>query len=500
MTKIRRRRLTPDGDFLSTWVSETELGFTPEKVWNSSPSVQFVREYPVPQTLRIGTQFTFEESGTRFSPPPFAVVVMGGGKAVLVTVSAARGWHRWNTVQFKTARRGVEVRVDLEGHTPPAAAAKHISLCLLDAEEKESQLSLLARGLKKLYPAASRSTHRKPDWWYRPIFDGGEQVSTSLFMEGVGPEPRAKAYCIQGLYERWLRRLESAEVPIGTVCIDVGWSSGGVWTPYRYQWPDLRAFVEGQHQKGRKVLLWIPAWFHEGLPDAWCIRSGKQKLLADPTNKAYRSFLREQVSRLVSSHEDGFDADGFKIDMLQYVPSERNAVGAAFWGEEGVRRLGKRHAPMELAPEADGWGCELLYLLQKEIHDAAKSEKPDCLISSSTAHPYFHDTFDILRLHDTNAMKPDIFTVMKARADLVRAAVPNHLIDADNWIHSDYDQWLDYTLRSHEIGVPCIFFAERYVSSWTREPLTVEIPLGDLQRIGRTWREKFGAPACLPSG
>ena len=494
MTRVRKRSLTPTGDFLSASVSATELGFTPEKVWNSSPSVQFVREYSVPRTLRIGTQFTFEESGTRFSPPPFAVVAMGGGKATLVTVAAAKGWHRWNTVHLTVAKQGVGVRIDLEGHTSASAAAKHVSLCLLKAEEKELPLSLLARGLKRLYPAASRSTHPKPDWWYRPIFDGGDQVSTSLFMEGVGPEPRSKAYCIQGLYERWLRRLEIARVPVGTVCIDVGWSSGGVWTPNRYQWPDLRAFIEGQHQKGRKVILWIPTWFHEGLPDAWCIHSGKKKLLADPTNKNYRAFLRAQVGRLMSRGKGGFNADGFKMDQLQYVPSERNVKGVEYWGDANYADgpLKRGHPPMKVANEAAGWGCELLYLLQKQIHDAAKSEKPDCLISSSTAHPYFHDTFDILRLHDTITMESDIFTIMKARADLVRAALPNHLIDTDNWIHSDYDQWLGYTLRSHEIGVPCIFFAERFIISWNKEPLTREIPLSDLKRIGRKWRELFG--------
>jgi hypothetical protein len=485
--------LTPaTQDFLCATITAKQLGYTPQQVWSASPSVQFERTYDVPKTLRVGMSFAFEESGTRFSPPPYAVVVIGDGHATLVTVAAAKRWHRWNTVRFRVTVRGVEVRIDFEGHTPVADAAKHVHVELLDGREHEPPLALLARGLKQSYPAASRSTSRKPDWWRRPIFDGGEQVSTMLHLEGAGCETRCKAYCIQGLYERWLRRLEAADVPIGTVCIDVGWSSGGVWAPHPYQWPDLRQFIDNQHRKGRKVLLWIPMWFCEGLPDAWCMRAGKQRLVADPTHKGYRAFLREQVARLVSPGKQGFDADGFKVDMLQYVPCERDIVGVEYWGRQTAVASGRRRAQITLADAATGWGCELLYLLQKQIHDAAKSEKPDCLISSSTAHPYFHDTFDILRLHDTNAMKPDIFTVMKARADLVRAALPNHLIDADNWIHSDYAQWLDYTLRSHEIGVPCIFFAERFVASWDTEPLTTPIPLRDLRRIGRVWRKVFG--------
>jgi hypothetical protein len=492
MSTLQNIRMMPTTrDFLCATITAKQLGFTPEQVWNASPSVQFVRTYRVPQTLRIGTSFTNEESGTRFSPPPYAIVVMGAGRAMLVTVVAAKGWHRWTVVRFSVTKRGVNVRTDFEGHTSVTAAAKHVSVRLLQAQDNEPPLALLARGLKRLYPAASSATPRKPDWWYRPIFDGGEQVSTALYLEGVGPEHRCKAYCTQGLYERWLRRLEVADVPIGTVCIDVGWSRGGVWTPNPYQWPNLRQFIDDQHRKGRKVLLWIALWFREGLPDEWCIRRGRTCLLADPTNSRYRAFLRKQVARLVSRGKDGFDADGFKIDMLQFVPSERDVVGVSYWGSQSMVHLEQDRRRMTLSDPSAGWGCELLHLLQKQIYVAAKSQKPDCLISSSTVHPYFHDTFDIVRLHDTNAMKPDIFTVMKARADLARAVLPNHLIDTDNWIHSDYNQWLDYTLRSHEIGVPCIFFAERYVSSWDTEPLTQKIPLKDLRRIGRTWRKVF---------
>ena len=39
-------------------------------------------------------------------------------------------------------------------------------------------------------------------------------MSTSMWLEGPGPEPRALGYCLQGLYERWLRRLDEADVPI----------------------------------------------------------------------------------------------------------------------------------------------------------------------------------------------------------------------------------------------------------------------------------------------
>ena len=32
---------------------------------------------------------------------------------------------------------------------------------------------------------------------------------------------------------------------------------------------------------------------------------------------------------------------------------------------------------------------------------------------------------------------------MQARADLARAALPNCLIDTDDWVHTDYGKWVD---------------------------------------------------------
>ena len=83
----------------------------------------------------------------------------------------------------------------------------------------------------------------------------------------------------------------------------------------------------------------------------------------------------------------------------------------------------------------------------------------------------------MLRLHDTGSVKKNVFKAMKARADLVRAVLPNMLIDADDWIIKDYRKWLDYTLSSYQLGVPCVFYTERFVNSKEDEPVTRPLPM-----------------------
>jgi len=475
------------GRWLKGRVSAKGLGFAVEAVWCPSPSRDHrVEPYPVPKTITIGTHVT-QEAGSKLTPTPFAVVAMGEGRSALVAVRADAGWHRWNFVDFTGTAGGVEVAIDLEGHTLVEEASGHVEVCAIPGHEGEGRMELLARGMAELYPSAAKrrlARSDQPDWWRRPIYCGwGDQVGMSLFLEGPGAEARALAYCTQGLYQRWIDRLDEAGVPFGTVIIDAGWSPAGVWRADPIKWPDLRGFIARQHARGRKVLLWIGTWLNDGLPDAWCLFAGKTKLVADPTNKGYRAFLRENVGRLLSDGKDGLGADGFKIDQLAFVPSERVLRGGAQFGRTFAL---ERHPRIEFAGSA--WGCELLYDLHKQIYDAAKSAKRDCLVSSSIVHPYFEGVFDMVRLHDTESVEVDVLAAMKARADLSSAVHPDAPIDMDDWVHADYGKWLDYTMQSGRYGVPCVFYAEHFVRSFGEAPVTLPIRLGDLRKIAKAWR------------
>jgi hypothetical protein len=477
----RQFRFAPHGTQLVLDVSAAEIGFAPTAIWNPSPSVSHRLEaYPLPQTLTIGIKQN-ELTAAKFSPPPFAVLLHGEGRKCYIGVAAEAGWHRWNDATFEATPDGIRIIVELEGRTDPAAAAEHVSALAAEFEGDFSDHEILRRGLVLQYLESQRELPASPEWWLKPIYCGwGDQVAFAMHEEGVGPERRALAYCIQGLYERWIAKIEAAEVPVGTVIIDAGWSLTGVWEPDPIRWPDLRGFIRRQHEAGRRVLLWIGTWLWDGLPPELCITGDGRQWEADPTNPRYLEKLRGWVHELLSP--DGLDADGFKIDQLGFCPNAKNSLWGprfGFTAEGGPVQTVQMHD--------DVWGVELLYQYQRAIYRAAKAAKPDCLVTSSTVHPYFEDTYDMTRLHDMGHVTPHLMESMKARADLSRAVFPAMPIDADDWVHIDYDLWLDYTCRSHQLGVPCLFYTEQFIVNWQEEPATM--PITDLKTIARAWKE-----------
>ena len=487
----RKITFSPHHEALVVEISPADLGIMPARIWNPSPSRRHhTAAYPLPQTLDIGI-YGNELTGARFSPPPFAVVVEDqGGQAVLISVAAQAGWHRWNGVRFTADADAVRITIDLEGHTSPTDACAHVWVDLFAGEKGESHHALLARGLAIQYPDASAICESFPAWWRQPIYCGwGDQVATSLWLEGPGEERRALAYCTQGLYERWIRRLDQAGVPFGTTIIDHGWAAAGTMVPDEIRWPDLKGFIAREHDRGRKVLLWTATWLWDGLPDEWCVFADGRKLVADPTHPDYLAYLREQVTHLLSP--DGLDADGFKIDQLAYSPSQRHPRGGPRFGYTAFHD----EASELIRLYGDNWGTELLHAYQKTIYDAAKAAKPDALLTSSTVHPYFHNTFDMVRLHDTGYVVGDVIETMRARADLAGAALPGWLIDTDDWVHTNYDRWMDYTMRNMTLGVPCIFYSERFVEAMEAQTPTRPIPLEDLKKIGNTWQHAYDAAA-----
>lgn len=479
------RPFEAEGDGLVCVVTSKELGAPLRRVWSPTPSAAHdLDARALPRMVVLDLAAASPDNGAKFSPPPFAVTVEADGQAWLLAARADAGWHRWNEVAFAVDADGARVSIDLQGRTSPGEAASHVSLHVIAQAKGETRWQLLARGMRQLYPGCESNAANVPAWWRKPIYCGwGDQVTIAQWLEGVGPEYRAPAYCIQGLYERWIKRLEEAEVPVGTVIVDDGWSTAGSWRPVRERWRDMRAFIDRQHQAGRRVLLWLGLWLWDDLPDEWCILCNGEKLTADPTHPDYQSFVAERVHDMLSP--EGLNADGFKIDQLGYVPHQRRPKGG--------RRTGwtKNFDPPthQLKLAGNDWGCELLYRYQKLVHQAAHRARADALITSSTVHPIFHDSLDMVRLHDMGDIAPDVMKMMTARAELSKAILPGKVIDADNWIHRDYSQWFSYTRDSKAIGVPSTLYAERFMLDWEKEPATKLIPMEDLRAIGASWRD-----------
>ncbi len=484
MNASKEFQFEPSGEYAVCRLSPGDLPFTPTAVWNPSPSTEHrTAPYDLPHTLEIGI-FGNNQTAAKFSPPPYAVLIENEDRKAALVIAAEPGYHLWNQSVFDLKQDGsITVSVDLEGHSSAEEIVRHMKLLLVPASASMLRADVLAAGLRDAYPETPSGKTQIPDWWEKPIYCGwGDQVSTACWLEGPGPEKRALAYCTQGLYERWLARLDNVGVPIGTIIIDHGWSPAGSWETDTTHWPDLAGFIARQHERGRRVLLWIATWLWDGLPDKWCTFADDIKLTADPTHPEYIDFIINRVSELLCA--DQLDADGFKIDQLAYSPCERRPRGGARFGATSYY-----DAPREpISIHGQGWGCELLYALQKHIYNAAKEAKSDALITSSTVHPYFHDTFDMTRLHDTGHVTGDVIEAMKIRADLSRAALPAKPIDADDWVHSNYDRWLEYTTRSKALGVPCLFYSDRFLDNWKQEPTTRQIPDAGLAAIADAWR------------
>ena len=286
-----------------------------------------------------------------------------------------------------------------------------------------------AFGYPQVQPALSA-----PEWWRRPIFCGWLEQFLLTGMTG-GHE----ALATQDNYERMLDRMDRVGLRPGTVIIDDKWQADyGTMMPDPEKWRDLRGFADAQHAKRRHVLLWWRLWSADGLPSKECLTRNGDILTADPTSLAYKQRLKDIVYRLLSDDDGCMNCDGFKLDYIYRYPEP--ALGV------------KAHKPKV-------FGLELMHEYYKAIYDLAKEIKPDALINTSVAHPYFADTFDQIRLHDYNAAQRSTVSIMKYRAAMIRSVFPEALIDTDgaNAETGDSQHILYHDRAASEIGVPALY-------------------------------------------
>ncbi len=270
-----------------------------------------------------------------FTPPPFcfAFELPGEEAWLALGVEAAPGRNRQTRYTYHGRRDAFHLSLDFEGYTAvdgayelPAigfdfaggewpALARHLASAVVSAHPERSA-------------AESKDTLARPipAWWREPIFCGwGAQCNVAR--ERGGPAP---SYARQALYEDFLATLAAHGVHPGTVVIDDKWQATyGENAPDTAKWPDLRGFVAARQSAGQRVLLWLKAWDPEGVPPEECIRNGAGMPVAvDPTNPAFVRRMAAGVARLLS--DDGFGADGFKVDFSARIPS---GPGMALYGD-----------------------------------------------------------------------------------------------------------------------------------------------------------------------
>ena len=362
-------------------------------------------------------------------------------------------------VAHEAADGGFWLRLAYEGHTRVdgdfEAPLLVVTPGVADPYEglRRHRTDLVARG-----HAPEPAPREVPAWWREPIFCGwGAQCH---LVAGTGTF--AGELATQESYDGFLARLEERGVVPGTVVLDDKWQAAyGTNEPDTAKWPDLKRWIAERHERGQRVLLWWKAWDPEGLDPALCVRNADGHAVAlDPGNPAARELLRTTMHGLVGP--GGLDADGLKIDFTARTPS-----GSA------------------LEHSGASWGIALLHQLLQVVYASVKEAKPDALVMTHTPHPAFADVTDMIRLNDMLRADRDgllpVVPQMAYRARVVAAALPELLVDTDDWCIPDLATWREYAEAKPALGIPSLYYATHLDA--TGEALADE----DYETLRRTW-------------
>jgi hypothetical protein len=338
--------------------------------------------------------------------------------------------------------RGFSFGFEYEGKTAVDGTWRTPALVIGQANDPYEGIAAHRRWLLDhgLVDATARRAQTAPAWWRQPIFCGwGAQCRLALD-SGLGFRGAA-GFATAVDYDRFLAHLKDRGIVPGTIVIDDKWQAAyGTCLPDPAKWPDLRGWIADRRTRDQHVLLWWKAWDAEGLPAEWTIRSASGASLGiDPTHPEAREAIRAAVRTMLAP--DQLDADGLKIDFTARTPS-------------GVAT---RH-------HGSAWGIALLRELLDVVALEARQVKPDALLIGHTPNPLFGSVIDMVRLNDTLRLddpepRVDVVPQMRYRAAVARAALPDHLIDTDDWCAPDLDTWRRYLAIKAELGVPALYYA-----------------------------------------
>lgn len=416
------------------------------QVFNPEPNIPEVFHVPASSGSKIDlTGVPIPARGDWFfTPPPMCFAAEYDGGWLGLGLEARAGHNTYTEFAYRGNLQAFELSVAFEGHTRVLESYELPAIGFDFAPDEYSAIAAHVAALRSAGYVATPRVEVQPAWWRSPIFCGwGPQCYLAAVAHGHAP-----AFARQEHYERFMATLDTVKLNPGIIVIDDKWQADyGENNVDIDKWPDLRGFVDAQHERGRRVLLWLKAWDPEGVPPGECITNGGGQVVAvDPTHPKYEQRLRAAVRQMLTNEVDGYGADGFKIDFTARIP-----------GGYGLKNY-----------DEAVWGVELMRAYLSILSSEARRVKPDALIMAHTPHPYLADVVDMIRLNDIN-IGTDVNRAMRHRAKIAAIACPEALIDTDNWPITNKAAWRAYTRIQPELGIPSLY-ALTHIDS-TQEPL-----------------------------
>ena len=261
---------------------------------------------------------------------------------------------------------------------------------------------------------------RRIEPWHKGILACGWRFQTKV------PRP---AECTQANYQAYIDMLDNHDIPFDTLIVDDFWGKEyGIWREDKEKWPDLRAFIDQLHARGKHLLLWI-CILPDGLPEGE--RCGKS---VNANSPAWRLRVRESMRYLLSDADGCLNADGFKFDFTGMLPN-------AYPKGAPCRNMAFMHERFRI------------------ISEAARAVKEDCLLDYQCANPYFTSLQNMLRINDYFGLPESAMEEMAIRCRIGSIVSYNALIDTDHNSYRDfsYEFGEDYTLRIRAYGIPSLY-------------------------------------------
>lgn len=493
-----------------------------EKVYSFSINSSDTREvmYYENSTLRVNGDRTNLGGDWLVTPPPYIYILNNKNETDSISMSLLvnKGENNFCEFQYLGGEGfGFNLTYDCYLKVEGSWTSPKLMLAQHDTNDPYKALEDYVSYLRSNDYVNTKDRSDKPRWWHEPIFGGwGEQMFMSDYFktyklkevpEGCGFA--GPTHCTRKAYDKMLATLEEKGIAPTILIVDNRWFLEDKMLDVDQQaWPDMKGWIAEQHQKGRKVILWVSMWSHNA--SAWgtdvpesmslpftsddvykreinpnvfydacemekkkvrveeevvdkkadiTLDTASSKLAVNPLNTEYQKYLAEKIHYLISP--EGLDADGFEFDYTHWL-----------WSNGSPRDL-----------PIDQWGMEILHTLTKLYHDAAKKAKSDALIITHTYNPYFDDCIDMLRLQDIYTDRKEVNGQFGHRAKLASIVCPDCCVHTDQHPMPSLHAWRTYMPYQPEIGNPCLYYVSGIETTYE------EFEESDWQMLRDVWSQ-----------